>query len=139
MKIETLIRRTDSQRKTRAKYVRVLRLKTGRNAIGNLFIAGQTQTTHRFDGRFYVPVPPMHRNTYVTVIEFIDNSFNCRVACSCEDFKFREEVALWTRNAANIEYSNGAFPVITNPQLKPYVCKHTVALYEKVKAKLPRK
>lgn len=47
-----------------------------------------------------------------------------RVTCSCGDHLFRAEVALSYRNAADIIYSNGNFPIETNPTLKPQVCKH---------------
>lgn len=47
-----------------------------------------------------------------------------KVACSCGNHLFQHEVALATRGGADIIYSNGDFPIITNPSLKPTICKH---------------
>lgn len=49
------------------------------------------------------------------------------VWCSCPYFKYTCEVALWFRNASSIIFSNGAFPRVRNPSIRPFVCKHLYA------------
>ena len=51
---------------------------------------------------------------------------NIRVSCTCGDHLFRAEVALSYRGSADIIFSNGDFPIETNPTLKPQVCKHVL-------------
>ena len=53
-----------------------------------------------------------------------------KISCDCEAFKFFFEVALHRRGAADIRFSNGEKPVVTNPQLTPGACKHCVRLLE---------
>lgn len=57
---------------------------------------------------------------------------NVSVSCSCPDFLYRFEVANFNKGAARIQYSNGAAPVITNPQGKASLCKHLVAIQQDV-------
>jgi|ERR1700682_319139 len=130
LNLPQLVRRTDSLRKKRAKFVKILYTKKGYNTLGQGFIATSSYSTHLIDpdGRVYKNEEP---NRYVTVVTFLDNKLNVKVSCSCDDFKYREEWALWNRKAADIEYSNGDFPDMTNPQYRPYVCKHILALWEK--------
>lgn len=47
-----------------------------------------------------------------------------RVTCSCGNFLFQWEVSNAYRGISDIVYSNGDFPIVTNPNLKPGVCKH---------------
>lgn len=59
-----------------------------------------------------------------------------RVACNCESFKYRSEVALKKKwNAARVRLSNGKDPVITNPQMEPLICKHLIAFCARLKAR----
>lgn len=138
MKIHELYRRTNKTRKYLAQYVRIVASKSGyKNGLG--YIAAKTQSTHRLDHRgFLVPVKARQRKTYLSVITFIDSKLNVKVSCSCDDFWARHEVALHHRNAADIEYSNGEWPVITNPEGKVRMCKHLCALYKKVESRIPR-
>jgi hypothetical protein len=53
------------------------------------------------------------------------------VYCSCPYFKYYLEVALTARESASILESNGAFPFIRNPSMRPYLCKHLAALSKK--------
>lgn len=49
------------------------------------------------------------------------------VHCSCPYFTYYLEVALKLKGSSDIYDSNGARPRITNPTLRPYLCKHLVA------------
>src|ERR1700684_1522136 len=122
-----IVRQTDKLRKERSKYVKILYTKKGYNTLGQGFIATSSYSTHLVDpnGRVYVNEQP---DKYITVVTFLDNKLHVKASCSCPDFLYREEWALWNRKAADIEYSNGDFPDITNSQYRPYGCKHLMAL-----------
>ena len=47
-----------------------------------------------------------------------------KVSCDCESFMYMAEVALNRYGAADIIYSNGEKPRVTNPKMVPLVCKH---------------
>lgn len=49
------------------------------------------------------------------------------VHCSCPCFTYYLEVALKLRGASDIYDSNGNLPVIRNPRMRPYICKHLLA------------
>ncbi len=62
----------------------------------------------------------------------------CWVTCSCPYWRYHCEVAAAARGSSNVLISNGQFPKIRNPRMKPYLCKHLLALSAvagKVKAK----
>jgi hypothetical protein len=46
------------------------------------------------------------------------------VHCSCPYFRYYVEVALSARGSSAVLSSNGQFPKIRNPRMKPYLCKH---------------
>lgn len=57
-----------------------------------------------------------------------------KVDCSCDDFCFTAEYALWTWGAANIKRSNGDPAVVKNPSSYPYYCKHIDKVLRTIKA-----
>lgn len=73
-------------------------------------------------------------NSYVTTIQFhkygkIKTPLNhpTWVRCSCPYFLYYVEVALTRHDSSDIYYSNGRYPMIRNPKLRPYLCKHLSA------------
>ena len=64
---------------------------------------------------------------YSSMLE-IHGSGRVRLSCSCDDFMYRWEYALFIRDGAQILYGNGEPPVDTNPRMKPGCCKHLIAL-----------
>jgi len=48
----------------------------------------------------------------------------CWVTCSCPYWRYYCEVAVAARGSAHVLISNGQFPKIRNPRMKPYLCKH---------------
>lgn len=56
---------------------------------------------------------------------------NAWVHCSCPYFLYYVEVALTSRGSSNVINSNGNFPKIRNPRMKPYLCKHVYKAAEK--------
>lgn len=134
--IHQIAKKTTRLRKEGARYVRFTDIKKGYLSNGNGYIAGASYSTHIIgpDGR---PVVNQAPNKYVTVIEFLDRRLHAKVSCSCSDFLYRWEVALNNKEAAEIEYSNGEWPSMTNPQGSARWCKHLQRLYDNIKAKLP--
>src|SRR6185503_16112578 len=136
LNLKQLVRHTDDGRKQRARYVKLVGLKTGHLRSGLGYVASKSRSTHRVDanGKIVRTVDPQ---THITVITFIDRKLNVHCACSCEDNTFRWEYANTVKNASEIEYSNGEPPTTTNPRLRNSLCKHMVALVDRIRPKLP--
>jgi len=136
LNVHQIAKRVNGFRRSGSKFVRFTDLKKGYLTNGNGYIAGASYSTHVIDSSGKV-----HKNEdpskYVTLIEFIDSELHVNISCSCSDFTYRWEWALWNRGAAQIEYSNGDSPDVRNPTYKPAGCKHFFALYEKIKSKIP--
>jgi hypothetical protein len=73
----------------------------------------------------------------------IDNAIDmpCSVDCTCEDYKYKYAYANTDKEAsivgnASLSKCNGAFPKVTNPYLRPGLCKHLLSLREYLKTKL---
>jgi len=134
--LKQFMTKTDEGRKQRAQYVRIVGLKTGYLKSGLGYVACKSYSTHKVNeqGRLVrVPNPEHH----ITVITFIDKKLHVHHACSCQDNLFRWEWANTQKNASEIEYSNGEPPTTTNPRFKNSLCKHGVALVERIRPKLP--
>ena len=138
-----IVKRVNKRRHESAKYVKIIHMKKGYDSLGRGFVASASYSTKVFDhyrqkfvknktGKDGKP------NRYVTVIIFLDTYLHVIVSCSCADFKYRWEVALNHKQAADIEYSNGELPVIRNPSMRPAQCKHLVALFNRIKDQLPK-
>lgn len=136
LNLKQLMARTDAERKQRAQYVKILKLKAGYTSHGQGFVSAQTYSRFKVDqsGKLVRNTEP---TKYVSVIVFLNRKLQCKVACSCDDNMFRWEFANSEKGASEIEYSNGQPPVVTNPAYKPGLCKHLVALVEAIKPKLP--
>ncbi len=134
--IRQLFTRTSKDRKQRAQYVRCLGMKTGYTKAGFGFVAAKSYSFYKVnsEGRLVRNLTP---HKYLTMITFVNSKLQCHVSCSCEDNLYRWEFANANRGAAEIEYSNGDPPNTTNPEYKPALCKHLVALYLKIQPKLP--
>lgn len=134
--LHQIARRTNRLRQEGSRYVRIIDMKKGYDSLGRGFVASASYSTHLIDqdGR---AIRNPHPHKYVTVITFLDSKLHVLVSCSCADFMYRHEVALHSKEAAEIEYSNGAFPSVTNPGLRTGTCKHLLALYYKIRDKLP--
>lgn len=50
------------------------------------------------------------------------------VYCTCPWFKYSCEVSLSVRGSSTIRNSDGSMPTDRNPMLKPWVCKHVIAV-----------
>ena len=60
----------------------------------------------------------------------VDEADDVVVSCSCPYFLYNLEVALESRGASVIFYSNGAHPAVRNPEMRAYLCKHLYRLWQ---------
>lgn len=137
MTLKQLLKQTTGDRKQRANYVKILKMKTGHEKdTGFGFVAGVTYSSKLVNekGKLVTNPNPTH---YVSVITFIDKKLHCRVSCSCSDNLFRWEWSNTNKDASEIEYCNGLAPDTTNPTHNPGLCKHLCALYMRIQPKLP--
>src|ERR1700737_672289 len=134
--LKQLARYTSDDRKDRAKFVKVLKMKTGYHANGLGFVAAMTYSTHTINAEGY-RVKNMSPNRYVVMFTFIDKKLHVHASCSCADNTFMHEFANAAKDASEIEYSNGEPPDIKNPTHRPGLCKHAYSLYLKIQPKLP--
>lgn len=127
-----IVRKTPKLRKENSLFVRLSTPKFGYTKKGTAFAAVKSYSTHikLKDGSVVKHVSP---EKYVTVVEFLDNRLHVNLSCSCPDFLYRFEVALNKKGAAQIEYSNGELPTVTNPTMIAACCKHCIALYNSLK------
>lgn len=119
-----ILKNVDFGRHERAEYVKITGLKTGTSKTTKLFKAVS---------RAYSRKQGATKGTiYACAITQLDKKSRVKVACSCDDFKFRWEYRLWEKGAADIHYCNGEAPVTKG---KAACCKHLVmtfkALFEK--------
>lgn len=56
-------------------------------------------------------------------------------SCSCENYVFTWEYANAIHGASKLVYGNGDAPTFTNPELRPGLCKHLIAVAEELTRK----
>ena len=134
MKLNALVKKSDALRKVNARLVKVINYKAGRDKKG--FAVAMAKTYSRQEvGVNRRLVRSRDTKPYVSHVKFIDKKLNVEVSCSCPDFMFRWEFALAQAGAAQIRYGDGSPSDSTNPQYKPGLCKHLIALRTLIKAK----
>lgn len=124
-----IVAKTPQGRRYAAEFVKVTSVKTKRhpNKI-SLLIYAKTKSSRNASGE---PKPgPL--STYISVIEVMDNRGRVKASCSCPDFLFTWEYALWKKGSADIEYSNGEPPASRNPGNVPGCCKHLYGMFTKL-------
>jgi len=134
MKWREILRNTPKDRRSLAEFVKILRIKKGRDKKGFAVAMAETVSLISPSGE---AIKPSNRVKYLTTVTFIDSDLHVRVSCSCHDFLYRWEVPLNKKGAAAIEYSNGEPTRVTNPSNISGMCKHLVALYKKLKSQHP--
>lgn len=65
----------------------------------------------------------------------------CKVDCTCEDYRYKYAYANNDKDAGSmgttsLNQCNGNFPKITNPYLRPGLCKHLLSLRDYLRTKL---
>lgn len=127
MTIRQILKATVKSRQFSAAFVKISQVKLGRSKVTTApIIRAKSYSTHNHKGerKDYRP------NDYVSTIEI--HGRNVVLSCSCDDFWAVWEVALSSRGAARIEYSNGERPLEKNPLMIPGCCKHLYALGNKL-------
>jgi intein/homing endonuclease len=142
LNLQQLFRRHAGRRVESAKYVRIVQTKKGWDSMGRGYIACASYSTKIWDPwkKRYIKNttgPGKKPARYVTVFVFLDTRLHVIVSCSCPDFKYRWEVALNHKEAAEIEYSNGELPVIRNPSMRPTFCVARGSLVETRRGQIP--
>lgn len=65
----------------------------------------------------------------------------CKVDCTCEDYRYKFAYANHDKEAGamgdgSLNQCNGNYPRITNPHLRPGMCKHLLSLRDYLRTKL---
>lgn len=94
-----------------------------------------TYSTKVYDAKtgLWVRKPIEYYDTFIA----INKKGGVILSCSCDDFKYRHEVALHKKGASEIEYSNGQAPIVTNPREHWTCCKHCLRFYKVLSEKDP--
>lgn len=74
--------------------------------------------------------PEMHR-CYIKGLDGAKKKIyasNVEVSCDCKAFLYWCEVALEDKDASVIFFSNGEMPIVRNPKMIPFMCKHLYRL-----------
>jgi hypothetical protein len=124
MSLKQLLNSAWPQDKTNAREVRLVQYKY----TPNLKLATLHTVTHDLKKQ----EKRLHRQRVIAADRKYHGTINkCPaliLSCDCARFLFYYEVALKSRGAANIVYSNGENPSTTNPHLKPGICKHLIVV-----------
>ena len=60
---------------------------------------------------------------------YVDPTGDCKVSCACGMFTYTLEVALASKGASVVLYSNGERPDQKNPLMRAYLCKHLYKIW----------
>jgi hypothetical protein len=113
---KTILRTTPANRFNSANHVKISKIKVSRK--GGVAVKAVARS-----------FTPGSSSSYDSEIQFLPGN-SVKLSCSCDDFLFRFEYALFRRGAADIRHSNGEPPEIRNPAFTPGCCKHLIALRE---------
>lgn len=113
------------ERIQRVPQVKVTSFKRGYSKSMDLtrFLA-RTRTPEQLGGRVVM-------QNYTTMLDFRGPRY-AKVSCSCPDFVYTWEWALWKHGNADIVFGNGEPPDSRNPAHLPGCCKHLVALINRM-------
>lgn len=137
--VKQLLKSTPSNIHTNAGYVKISKVVRGwSKKTTNPALRFQTvYSTHDHTGKKKNFPPEIHQS-YVEGLMGTDTKIGqkyVRVSCTCPYFMYYCEAALHKHAAADIVYSNGDRPVVTNPSMVPMCCKHLVKVLEKIAEK----
>lgn len=115
-----ILRKVGKVQLQNSKYVRIKRVQY--NERSNLY---------KFTTETYDPETKQYRihiqRIYPADREYRGKLSECpaiKITCSCGFHLFFSEVSLSYHNASDVIYSDGSYPIIRNPSLKPWACKH---------------
>jgi hypothetical protein len=135
MKLGKLVSLSESIRKINARFVKIKGYKTGMDKNGVPTAVARTHTPLEYTiGRRVVRA--RDQNQYTSSIKFLNKKYDVKVSCSCPDYMYAGwEYANHEVGASDIIYGNGEPPLIKNPDLRPGLCKHLLALRQLIKEK----
>lgn len=131
---------------TNATYARIQDFKGIRkDEDGRFYAYAITYSSHIWDKKTRTWIPKKYKKSYDTFIMVrhykrsrgYQKQSTIVLSCSCPDFKYRHEVALTLKGGANITYSNGRVPRITNPKMRRTCCKHCLRFYQFLSREYP--
>lgn len=140
-----IVKKTDKDRKQRAKKISDVRLTTvlkkgtatGANMRWIYSVTSQSQPGKRY--RVDVRSTLKKQITEDNWKDIVDMKIPLMVNCECADFKYRWETVLWKGNLSRKQLSDGSWPDITNPKHKKAYCKHVLAVITELKKYVKRK
>jgi len=133
MKLDKLVRLSERMRRLNSRLVKVVGYKTGTGKDGIPTAVARTYTPLEYSLGGRRIMRAKDKNKYTSSIKFLDRGLHVRVSCSCPDYMYRWEYANNLVGASHIIYGNGEAPDETNPQYRPGLCKHLLALRTLVK------
>lgn len=123
MTARMILQATPRETHLRANNVYIYAWKAMPNEGGGVKYIATARTTRNDDG-----TSRPKSQTYRVTIIVLNSSGHVNVDCECKAHPFwGGEVALHKRKAADIRRSNGKLPMVRNPKLQPYGCKHMLA------------
>jgi hypothetical protein len=99
--------------------------KYGYDRRGHITLFGRTITRDDEGNR------PHKAQFYAQDPNYSGRLYNCKAimaSCDCLYWLYFCEYAWWSKGLAEIRYSNGAYPNITNPKRHIFCCKHLLRL-----------
>jgi hypothetical protein len=138
MTFTQLMRSSTPARKQRARDMKVTKLPVLSSRNGKYwnfqYRSGPSNNTTGQTWKGRISFPDAKRVTSA------DNLF-CEVDCGCPDYKYRWAYANAHRDAGplgwkSLNKSNGSPPRLTNPKLRPGLCKHLITLKDELNRKL---
>lgn len=136
---------SEPQRKKRAMKMRTSSLPMRADATNEYW-----NFSYKSDKSHITPRPPNNPQgiSHKGRITFRKNNANkssdelpCKVDCTCEDYRYKYAFANHDKEAGtmggnSLNKCNGKYPNITNPHLRPGLCKHLLSLRNYLKTKL---
>lgn len=132
--LKDILKVTPDRYKERAESGRIRKMRRMvDNKTKDQIVLSQIYTAKDHAGK--IKADPETHFQFIRQLERGKKLFNskCKVSCSCFDFLFVDEVALFKKANADIFFSNGEDPVIKNPKMKPQFCKHLVKLVMEIR------
>lgn len=124
-----LFRSTPAKIKARASGDVVANLQTISNK-GKYQYKTATSSNGNIHKPFIIPIAPKTDKSGKVFIKDPKPNSSVLVWCDCNHFRFNLEVALNKEDASRVINSNGAEPVVMNPGMKTFLCKHLTAAYQ---------
>ena len=135
MTLNEIVRLSERLRRLNSRLVKIVGYKTGKDKQGVPTAVAKTWTPLEYSLGGHRFIRSRDLNKFTSSSKFLDRKMRVRVSCSCPDYMYRWEYANNLVGASDIIYGNGEAPDETNPQYRPGLCKHLLALRTLIKTK----